>query len=286
MALPTFFVIGAPKAGTTSLHTYLDAHPQIQMSAVKEPRFFGGPDNGIAYPADHVGSREAYEALFDPAFAARGESSTDYATHPRRTGVPARIKAAVPGARFVYMVRDPVARTLSHHRMTTALLGERRPLELALGDLTDLMTPYISPSLYATQLELYLEHFPAERVLVVDQADLQADRGGTLRQIHRFLGVEEEAEAAASEEELLSSSEWRTYPSGYAQFVARYVAPRFRWVPKGFRRRVRSRIEGVLWKPVKTELSPQLREGLQELYTPEAARLRELTGKEFATWCV
>jgi len=285
MALPTFFVIGAPKAGTTSLHTYLDAHPQIQMSGVKEPRFFGGPDNGIAYPADHISSREAYEALFDPRFAVRGESSTDYATHPRRTGVPARIKAAVPQARFVYMVRDPVARTLSHYRMTTALLGERRPLEMALGDL-DLMTPYVSPSLYATQLQLYLEHFPAERVLVVDQADLQANRVGTLRQIHRFLGVEEAAEAAASEEELLSSSEWRAYPSGYAEFVARHVAPRFRWVPKGFRRGLRSRVERALWKPVNAELSPQLRERLRERYAPEAARLRELTGKEFATWCV
>jgi hypothetical protein len=286
MALPTFFVIGAPKAGTTSLHSYLDAHPQIQMSAVKEPRFFAGPDNGIAYPADHVASLPDYEALFDPRFAVRGESSTDYATHPRRTGVPARIKEAVPGARFVYMVRDPVARTLSHHRMTTALLGERRPLEMALGDLTDLMTPYISPSLYATQLELYLEHFPAERVLVVDQADLQADRAGTLREIHRFLGVEEAAEAAAGEEELLSSGEWRAYPSGYAEFVARHVAPRFRWVPKGLRRGVRSRVERVLWKPVKTELSPPMRERLRELYAPEAARLRELTGKEFATWSV
>ena len=125
MALPTFFVIGAPKAGTTSLHTYLDAHPQIQMSAVKEPRFYAGPDNGIAYPPDHVADPAAYEALFDPAFPVRGESSTDYATHPRRTGVPERIKAAVPEARFVYMVRDPIARTVSHHRMTTALLGER-----------------------------------------------------------------------------------------------------------------------------------------------------------------
>lgn len=286
MALPTFFVIGAPKAGTTSLHTYLDAHPQIQMSAVKEPRFYAGPDNGIAYPPDHVSDPAAYEALFDPAFAVRGESSTDYATHPRRTGVPARIKRAVPEARFVYMVRDPVARTVSHHRMTTALLGERRPLEVALADL-DLMTPYVSPSLYATQLELYLEYFPPERVLVVDQADLQSDRAGTLREIHRFLGVEESpAVEAAGGEEHLSSGEWRAYPRGYAEFVARYVAPRFRWVPKGLRRGVRSRVERVFWKPLESELPDELRARLQERYAPEAARLRELTGKGFETWSV
>jgi hypothetical protein len=286
MALPTFFMIGAPKAGTTSLHTYLGAHPQIQMSAVKEPRFFGGPDNGIAYPADHVGALPDYEALFDPAFLVRGESSTDYATHPRRTGVPERIKAAVPEARFIYMVRDPVARTISHHRMTTALLGEHHSLEEALGDLSDLMSPYISPSLYATQLELYLEHFETGRVLVLDQADLQADRAEVLREVHRFLGVEEIEKAAADEEELLTSGQWRAYPRGYADFVARHVAPRFRWIPKGFRRQARSQIERALWKPLESAVSEQTRERLRDRYAGEVARLRELTGKDFETWCV
>jgi Sulfotransferase domain len=286
MALPTFFVIGAPKAGTTSLHAYLNAHPQIQMSAVKEPCFFGGPDNGVGYTADHVSSMSDYEALFDPAFLVRGESSTDYTTHPRRTGVPERIKEAVPDARFIYVVRDPVARTISHHRMTTALLGERRSLEVALGDLTDLMTPYISPSLYATQFELFLEHFPMERILVLDHAELQADRAGTLRKAHRFLGVSELEETAASEEELLRSGEWRAYPSGYAKFVASYVAPLFRWVPRGVRRGVRSQIERVLWRPLESEVSEETQERLRELYAPEVARLRELTGKDFETWSV
>lgn len=286
MALPTFFVIGAPKAGTTSLHSYLAAHPQIQMSAVKEPRFFAGPENGIPYPSDHVGSLDAYEALFDPAAEVRGESSTDYATYPRRQGVPERIKELVPEARFIYLVRDPIARTVSHFKMTTALLGERRPLGEALGDLTDLRSPYLSPSLYATQLERYLRSFPPAQILVIDQADLQAERKATLSRVFDFLSVADTGALDGVSEEHLGSGEWRAYPSGYANFIARHVAPRVQWIPRGLRKSARRSVERVLWRPLDTDLDNDLRGRLEGLYAPEVARLRNLTGMEFPTWSV
>lgn len=286
MALPTFFIIGAPKAGTTSLHSYLDRHPQIQMSQVKEPRFFAEPENGTPYHQDHVPTLSAYEGLFDDRVDVRGESSTDYATYPRRQGVPERIKAMVPDAKFVYLVRDPVARTISHYKMTSALLGEKRSLVEALGDLTNMHSPYISPSLYGTQLELFLSHFPQERILMLDQADLQADRATTLKEVCRFLSVDDSLDLSGLDEELLSSSQWRRYPTGYADIIARFVAPRFRWVPRGFRRSVRSSIERLLWKPLEIDLPNDLRGRLEELYAPEVSRLRELTGKAFPSWSV
>jgi hypothetical protein len=286
MALPTFFIIGAPKAGTTSLHLYLDQHPQIQMSAVKEPRFFAGPENGIPYPADWVSTLEEYEALFDPGIGVRGESSTDYATDPRRQGVPERIAAQVPEARFVYLVRDPVARTVSHYKMTTALLSERRTLPEALGDLSDLRSPYLSPSLYARQLERYLAVFPPERILVIDQADLQADRRATLSEVFAFLEVDDEAGFSGFEQEHLDSGDWRAYPSGYADFVARHLAPRLRWIPRGLRRSVRRSVERVLWRPIDTSIDDDLRKRLERLFAPDVERLRTLTGKEFPSWSV
>jgi hypothetical protein len=286
MVLPTFFIIGAPKAGTTSLHFYLDQHPQIQMSAVKEPRFFGGPENGIPYPPDRVGNREEYERLFDPAFEVRGEASTDYATHPRRQGVPERIAELVPQAKFLYLVRDPVARTLSHYQMRVALMGERRSPREALSDLTDLYSPYISPSLYASQLELYLREFPQERVLVVDQADLSAERRSTLSRIFAFLEVDDAIDSSRLEEELLSSRQWRTYPVGYADFVARSVSPLIQWIPQGLRRSVRRSLERVLWPPLDTEIDDELRASLEEFYAPEVERLRAITGMTFSTWSV
>ena len=287
MALPTFFIIGAPKAGTTSLHHYLDQHPEIQMSAIKEPRFYAGPENGIPYPADWVSDLDHYERLFDPMFRVRGESSTDYATHPRRQGVPERIKESVPEAKFIYAVRDPIARTVSHYKMGAALLSESRSLKEALAaEFSNISSPYISPSLYASQLELYLRHFPENRVLVIDQSDLLSDRLATLREVFSFLEVDPNIDSTGFDEELLTSQQWRAYPEGYADFMARSIAPRFRWIPEGLRQSVRGTVERLLWPPIDTELDDSLRARLEERFAPEAARLRDLTGKRFATWSV
>ncbi len=287
MALPTFFIIGAPKAGTTSLHLYLDRHPEIQMSANKEPRFFAGPEDGVPYAPGRVTGLADYEALFDPVVAVRGEASTDYAVHPRRRGVPARIKELVPGARFVYLVRDPVARTISHYRMRAAFLGERRPIEQALGDFGDRHSPYIWPSLYASQLERYLEHFPQERVLVIDQADLLADRRTTLDEVFSFLSVEASAGSLRVDEQLSDSSEWRAYSPSYSRFLDRFVVPCAQWIPPRVRRAARRAVESRIWPALETPaLGERLLEQLNELYRPEAERLRALTGKTFATWGV
>lgn len=287
MSLPNFFVIGAAKAGTTSLHHYLGQHPQIQMSANKEPRFFAGPENGIPYPPDRVSSLAEYELLFDPAFEVRGEASTDYAAHPRREGAPQRIRDLVPAAKFVYLVRDPIARSISHFQMGVALMGERRSLSKALGDLSDLRSPYIASSLYASQLELYLRHFPQERFLVIDQADLLADRRSTLQRVFAFLAVDEGAALPDLDEELLSSAEWRTYSPRYLTAVDRFVVPATQWIPRGMRRTLRRSVERILWPPLeRPSIGDELRARLEELYSPEANRLRALTGNEYASWSV
>lgn len=94
MALPTFLIIGAMKSGTTSLHRYLDQHPQIQMSARKEPSFFSGPEAGIPYTLSRVSDVKQYEELFDPTVEVRGEASPNYTIYPRRQGVPERISGS------------------------------------------------------------------------------------------------------------------------------------------------------------------------------------------------
>lgn len=287
MALPTFFIIGAPKAGTTSLHHYLDQHPQIQMSAVKEPRFFVALPEGVANLPGRVETLAEYEALFDAAIAVRGESSTDYAAHPRREGSPQLIRELVPDARFIYLVRDPVERSVSHYRMAAALMGERRPLDEALRQaLREPASRYIAPSLYATQLDLYLRQFPAERILVVDQAELRRTRRETLSEVFAFLAVSDEIDDAAFEEEKLGGESWRAFPDGYSTFVGSAVSPRVRWVPRPLRRVARGAIERAFWRPIDTRLDERLRSQLERLYAPEAERLRQLTGKRFASWSV
>jgi hypothetical protein len=283
-ALPTFFIIGAPKAGTTSLHHYLDQHPQVQMSAIKEPRYFVAAGEGIPPPVERVSDLAEYEGLFDPAVGVRGESSTDYTTHPRRCGAPERIRQLVPSAKFIYLVRDPIARTISHFKMRVAAGGESRPLAVALRDLDDPSSPYVWPSLYASQLERYLPHFAPESFLVIDQADLRGDRRATLAEIFGFLGVDRSLDSARFDEELHGGQDVREYPTAYARVVNRVVGPRLRWIPADLRRGTRNRVERLLWPPQDVSMDGELRARLEDRYAPEVGRLRELTGRAFSSW--
>lgn len=285
MALPTFFIIGAAKAGTTSLHLYLDQHPQIQMSANKEPRFFAGPEDGVPYAPGRIARLDEYEALFDDRVLVRGESSTDYAIHPRRTGVPQRIKAMVPGARFVYLVRDPIDRIVSHYRMRVAFLGERRPLEDAI-DFKDRRSPYVWPSLYASQLERFLREFPQERFVVLDQHDLLHQRRATLRRVFAFLGVDVGFDSARFDDHLSSGSDFRAYPPAYARLVEHVLAPAARRLPGGVRQRL-AVAQRRVWPEIPEPALPEpLRIRLAARLEPEAHRLRTLTGQPFPGWSV
>jgi hypothetical protein len=287
MTLPTFFIIGAAKAGTTSLHFYLDQHPQIQMSANKEPNFFGGPENGVPYPPRRVSRLHEYERLFDPAVAVRGEASAGYTNYPRRQGVPERIKELVPQAKFLYIVRDPVARTVSHYQDSVAIGKQRRSLHEALGDLSDPCLPLTCHSRYATQLELYLDHFPPESVMVIDQADLLADRRTTLRDIFAFLSVDDTFDTPRFDHELYRSRDRPVYPASYWRLVERFLAPAAQRVPRGLRRSLRSSVERILLPTVeKPTLDDALRTRLEDLYAGDVERLRALTGKTFPTWSI
>src|SRR4029079_2322923 len=103
--LPTFIVIGAMKAGTTSLARYLGEHPDVFVCSPKEPQFFiesGTWDRGVAWYRElFAGGRDSI---------ARGEASTDYSKLPRHGGVVDRIAEVAPEARIVYLVRDPIER--------------------------------------------------------------------------------------------------------------------------------------------------------------------------------
>jgi hypothetical protein len=146
--LPNLIVIGSAKCGTTGLHRYLDLHPEIAMAAAKELDFFAGTQNwqrGV----------EWYESQFRPA-TVRGETSPSYTQYPRVAGVPARMAQVVPSARLVYIVRDPIERTISAYRFRRWIIGgERREIDQALASFEQKSS--LDSSRYAFQLEQYLE---------------------------------------------------------------------------------------------------------------------------------
>jgi hypothetical protein len=287
MALPNFFIIGAAKAGTTSLHYYLDQHPQVQMSINKEPHFFAGSSTNIPYPMGRVSRLADYERLFDPAAEMRGEASPSYAAYPRRQGAPERIKELVPEALFVYLVRDPVARTVSHYQHAVASGNEKRTLNQALADAEDPYSYLTCQSFYARQVRHYLEHFPQERLLVVDQGELLGERRATLKRIFSFLSIDASFDSPQFDDELLKSGERRIATPAYTRLLKAVTGGRASWVPTRLRRMVRGSLERAFLPPVPAaELDEASRQRLVELYLDDVAELRALTGQSFPTWKV
>jgi Sulfotransferase family len=206
MALPDFFVVGAPKAGTTALHAALDRHPQLYMSPVKEPKFFlcdGRPEPGGG-PGDAHSSQEwiwredEYERLFDdaPPWALRGESTpfylADLAAHRR-------IRQAVPNARLIAILRDPVDRAYSNwahlwadgletiEDFVAACAAEPDRTAAGWGP----FWRYLETGLYGRQLQHLYSIFPRDQVHVIRYKSLVDEPGPTLDQVCRFLGIEE-----------------------------------------------------------------------------------------------
>ena len=204
MALPDFFIAGAPKAGTTAVHAALARHPALYMSAVKEPKFFltdgppparGGPGDVQTY-REHVWQRDDYEALFAaaPAGILRGESTPFYLYN---RDAQRRIRALIPSARLIVILRDPVERAHSNwaHLWSAGLdpvddfvlacAEEQRRIEAGWAD----FWRYTSLGRYGDQLEHLYTVFPRDQVLVFRYHALIESPGLVLDQICAFLGV-------------------------------------------------------------------------------------------------
>lgn len=183
--LPNLVIIGAVKCGTTSLHVYLARHPQIHMSAVKELDFFlaggwGHWERGVDWYARHFDA---------PGHLVYGEASPRYTTWPLFEGVAERMASVIPAARLIYLVRDPIERMVSDWAMGVGSGHEKRPLEEALRDRDT--HHYLSRSSYHLQLGRFRAHYRREQILVVDADELRHARRKTLREVFRFLGVDE-----------------------------------------------------------------------------------------------
>lgn len=273
--LPNLLIIGAGKCGTSSLHHYLDAHPSVSMSKPKELDFFQDPDC-----LERVAQ---YERHFSGDSPVRGESSPGYTGYPRVQGVPERIRTVIPDVRLIYLVRDPIERTVSHYVQAYKVRAETRSFEDAFRELDPQANKYVCYSRYAIQLERYLRCFPLERLLVVDGDDMLRNRADVLRRVFAFAGVDPSFRSPRFDE-LLNTREdqYRLGAAGArtARLAARGGARR---APNGVRRALRRVAGRRVDRPV---VDAKTRERLEAALAPEAARLREMAGMSFSGWTV
>lgn len=278
--LPNLVIIGAMKSGTTSLHSYLDLHPQISMSSVKELNFFILEFNwsrGVQW----------YESNFTDKTKILGESSTNYTMCHIFDGVPESMYSVLPEAKLIYILRDPVDRIVSHYTHDYRIGKEKRSISKALADLENnhyVSCHYVSCSKYYMQLEQYLNYFPQSNILIITLEDLSRHRHRTLQKVFKFLEVDDSFYDQGFAKVLHKSSDKRRKnPIGVllSRIPGKNLVKPF--LPPHFRKVYESLYYNKVKKPTLSERSKQeLIDHLQD----DINSLRKYTGSDFKDWCL
>lgn len=279
--LPNLIIIGAMKCGTTSLHSYLSLHPQIQMSKTKELNFFAEKYNW------HKGL-QWYESNFveHPHKVIYGEASPNYTNYSISPEVPKRMWATIPQAKLIYLVRDPIERMVAHYVHQYSAGRELRKLDEALADFQG--KSYFQRSLYFAQLKRFLDYYPAAQILVIATEDLRFQRTTTLRKVFDFLGVNPNFYSPIYRLEQHKSSRKRQ-KTALGQKIADTVMGQTlaripeTWGGEWLNQLLYLPFSRPIAKPaVSVELTQWLRVHLQA----DIDQLRQFTGNRFESWSV
>ncbi len=275
--LPNIVVIGASKAGTTSMLNYLDRHPDITVSTEKEMRFFQDPDF-----LSWVG---IYQSHFSTGTRYRAEATPFYSSTPCFPGVVDRLADLVPDTRIIYMVRDPIDRIVAEYVEQLQWRAAGGSLEHRLIGADDPSNYLVASSRYATQLREYRRRFADDRIMVLDLADLSADVVGVMGKVFEFLELERPDLSPADFAHFNTRDEKKMFPEWIMRLRRGPVIRATHLLPQ----RPRQFISDFAWRRLRApvdrpELSERSREMLREVLAPEVADLRDMTGQPFSTW--
>jgi hypothetical protein len=262
--LPNFVVIGAPRAGTTTLASYLSDHPDVFVAPGKEVRFF-----------THRWSRglDWYRAQFAASGRQRriGEASPQYM---HDTVAMTRLTTVLPDADLIAVLRNPVDRANSHFHYRAARGLETRTLSEALHDELDGrqdVYPYLAMGAYHHQLTAIDDVAPHHRRLILWYDDLAEDLPGVLRSVASFLGISDSWDERAEIRVVNSADRFRSLR------VRRWQSR----VPRQLRSAIGhlNRVQATYPAP-----DPVLHELMLECLGSDIGRLQEYTGRELSAW--
>ncbi len=267
MALPDFILVGAMKCGTSTLAAQLGAQPGLFMTDPKEPNFFS--DDAV-----FAKGQDWYESLFtDGQGDIRGEASTHYTKLPTYPETLPRMRAMLDAPKIVYLIRDPVARAVSHyiHEWTMGVMSG--DIEQAFADHDEL----IAYGRYAMQIAPYVKAYGRENVLILSLETMKSAPQDTLERVCAFLGHggrpewrEEQARVNASDERV------RRFPMHKLVFDNPVAATlRRTLIPQSVRDRIKKSRQ-MQDRPV---LTPDLTCKLRDIYAEDFADLRQMFPK-------
>lgn len=272
---PDLVVIGAMRAGTTSLHNWLVRCSGVSLPKMKETDFFIEGKNwsrGFNW----------YQSLFSQYGEVTAEVSPNYSKRDVFKGVPERLAAANPNTRIVYLVRDPVARAISHYRHSWLASRLSSPEDLP-GSRDE--AHILASSRYAYQIEPWLKHFPASAVLVVEFDELVKSPLRVLRAVARHAGFEP-PEALPNNTVLNSSTELRRMPPWWQVLRESRVGTQLRSMAPGQVVRLARKAAAAPADSAPPPLPDDMKARFAEKLAPDAQRFRKITGRDFAAWSV
>jgi hypothetical protein len=300
---PNFFIVGAAKAGTTSLYEYLRQHPDVFMPKDKEPWHFCDLKEPAPYCAVQSLDFNAYLALFAEAGDRRavGEASVSYLTSP---GAESRIYARYPDARIIILLRNPADRVYSWYNflcqygvepglsLERALAEEDQRVAVAAQGrdtwFVDECILYFHYGLISHDIERFVNRFPKEQVHVALFEDLKARPVETTRAVYEFLEVDP---AFVPRSLKVHNPTWfplsvtlqhffasrsRLHPflpsRGPTRFLDRQVIPKVCWA------------NAVAGRARKRVFNPATRRALLNRYRDDIRRTEELVGRSLQVW--
>jgi len=288
--LPNFFIVGAAKAGTTSLYYYLKRHPEIFMPTLKEPHFFCYDEfvkspHFTRFKRPKIGTLREYQALFKKVKdeKAVGEASTQYLFFPSAAY---NIRKTIPNPKIIIVLREPFDRAFADYLMDYKRGIDNKTFEeivfqkLNIKDIS-LKARYVTTvelGFYYEQVKRYLELFGKDSVKIFLYDDLKADTRGVVKSIFHFLEVSNSAEIDFN----VKLNQFKIPKSIVKYFYNNYFVRRFvnRFLPYSLRDMLSSRLF-IMEKP---EMNKEAEEYLRDLYRKDILRLQQLIGRNLEHW--
>lgn len=309
--IPTFFQVGAAKAGTTSLWELVEQHPQLGApAAVKEPQYFlwGEEQQTFDYrgwkriPQIHQEDFDAYLDLFEvtPETRMLGEASVQYLCHP---AAPAKIARRAPAAKILICLRDPVERAWSHYTYNLMRTEERETdfmtaIENELASINPYYaSAYVGLGDYAPHVRRWIETFGQGNVKVVLAEDMRRDLAGVARDVFDFLGLDRDVplkagantNATQARHPLTDAIYGLRTSRGPIGALARSVhgrlasSPRYRGVQRALIRGARNlAAKAGAGRP--DQMPDDARRFLETYYASGIAELETLIGRDLSHW--
>ena len=283
-----FFIVGAPKAGTTSLYHYLNEHPKIRMSSVKEPNYFSHEDletQKLYYKSNKINSLDSYHNLFPKRDAnlIYGEASVSYLFYKN---VAEKIKTYNKNAKIIILLRNPIERAFSHYLMDVRLGLISKSFESVVDSFETksknklFYQQYIELGKYYNQISNYKRLFNDKNILIIDYEDFKNKTSLCVSNVFDFLQIDTSFMPNLDlTHNTFRKPKFTFIEKLYSNHSIRCLINKL--IPSKFKNYINQMVFDKQDKPI---LSQDLRERLKSIFKNDVNKLSNMLNKDFSKW--